>query len=470
MSSKLGTDNDSPAVIDAKARAGNDDDQMSRLRLMMAWFGVSSAFFYVYVAASLTEAYGSINTFIGLGLTILAYGAINAVLSPYAINNRTTVAEFSRTTLGTRGSVIAIIVFALIAIYYAVFEGSILAYAMSQEFGLSMPISNLIVVAYTAPLVPGGARHFLDKVNGFLLPIYVLGLIAACVWATIAYGYSGAWVAFSPATSLTLGSGGPGWLAAFSGYMGVWILMMFTMDFAALGRRRDIKFHRHISFGVPFYLLLFGFSGIVGIFLDFNIPNVQASESGIVGGLVSYMGIFAVILVFATQTRINTANYYLGSSNLQAFFKRLNLNLPYWFWVVITAITVYLIMLLPITQYVLTALVWQGVFVTAWVAIALTHALLVKTEGEEHGAIDDKHYRAFNKNGLLAWAVAIVVGLIMLQFGHIDPTLAGIGRTWGPIATAMLASLIYAVMWVVNPADRTALIKSPTRRIDDLNS
>lgn len=463
MKNESGEDHDTSIDLDAKAHADGDEAQMSRIRLMMAWFGVSSAFFYVYVAASLTEAYGSVNTFIGLGLTIIAYGLMSGVLSRRAINNRTTVAQFSRTTLGSRGSVIATIIFALIAIYYAVFEGSILAYALSMEFGLSMPIASLVVVLYSAPLVSGGARHVLDKVNGFLLPIYVLGLIVACVWASVAYGYNGEWAVFTPKAQLTLASGGPGWLAAFSGYMGVWILMMFTMDFAALGKRQDIKFHRHVTFGIPFFLLLFGFSGITGIFLDFNIPNVQTSESGIAGGLVGYMGIVAVILIFATQTRINTANYYLGSSNLQAFFKSFRLNLPYWFWVIVTAIIIYLIMLLPITHYVLLALEWQGVFVTAWVAIALTHALLAKSEGDEQGEIDDVHYSAYNKNGLLAWAVAIVVGLIMLQFHRINPELAGIGTTWGPIATAILASLIYTIMWKMNPADRTALIKSRTQ-------
>ena len=37
---------------------------------------------------------------------------------------------------------------------------------------------------------------------------------------------------------------------------------------------------------------------------------------------------------------------------------------------------IYLLMLLPIVQYILLALAWQGVLVTAWVAIALTHILM----------------------------------------------------------------------------------------------
>ncbi len=72
-------------------------------------------------------------------------------------------------------------------------------------------------------------------------------------------------------------------------------------------------------------------------------------------------------------------------------------------------------MLLPIVQYLLLALAWQGVLVTAWVAIALTHILLDGGRNQEHAAIGDQHYRPFNSNGLIAWIVATVIGIVMLQ-------------------------------------------------------
>jgi uncharacterized membrane protein YeaQ/YmgE (transglycosylase-associated protein family) len=194
-------------------------------------------------------AYGTANALIGIALTILAYGLINRVLAKYAINNRTTVALFSRTILGTAGSAIATIIFAFVAIYYALFGGSIVAYAFQTAFGDETWMWYLVVVAYSTPLILGGARKFLDKLNGWLLPIYVGGLIAAVIWAGAKYGFTDAWLMHEAAGAMPITMGGPGWLATFSGCMGMWIMMMFTVDYAALGKRKDTKFHQRYSFG-----------------------------------------------------------------------------------------------------------------------------------------------------------------------------------------------------------------------------
>ena len=446
-------------ATDALAREGNDEDQMSRGSLAMAWYGVASAFFFVYIGAAMAAAYGTLNAIIGIVLTIISYGAINAVLARYAINNRTTVAQFSRTILGTAGSSIATIIFALVAIYYAVFEGSIVAYAFMAAFGGEMWVWSLIVVIYSTPLVIGGVRRFLDKLNGWLMPIYFFGLIAAVIWAGAVYGFSDAWLTHAPEVELPFTLGGPGWLATFAGYMGVWIMMMFTMDYAALGKRKDLKFHQQVSFGPLFYVLAYGFAAFVGIFLTFTIPGIEVSETGLAGGIVSLMGILGLIVIISSQTRINTANYYLGAANLKAFGERvLKINLPNVAWVLISAVIIYLMMLLPIVQYLLLALAWQGVLVTAWVAIALTHILLDRGQHQEHAAIEDRSYRSFNSNGLIAWIVGTVIGLVMLQLGTINPDLAGVGSTWGPILTAVSAAVVYAILWRANPSSRTGLI------------
>lgn len=460
MSLNLTGTNEDVEATDALAREGNDEDQMSRGSLAMAWYGVASAFFFVYIGAAMAAAYGTANALIGIALTIICYGLINAVLSRYAINNRTTVAQFSRTILGTAGSSIATIIFALVAIYYAVFEGSIVAYAFMAAFGGEMWMWSLIVVIYSTPLVIGGVRRFLDKLNGWLMPIYFFGLIAAVIWAGVVYGFSDAWLTHAPEVELPFTLGGPGWLATFAGYMGVWIMMMFTMDYAALGKRKDLKFHQNVSFGPLFYVLAYGFAALVGIFLTFTIPGIEVSETGLAGGIVSLMGILGLIVIISSQTRINTANYYLGAANLKAFGERvLRINMPNIVWVLISSVIIYLLMLLPIVQYLLLALAWQGVLVTAWVAIALTHILLDRGAHQEHSAIDDKHYRAFNSNGLIAWIVGTVIGLVMLQFGAINPELAGVGSTWGPILTAVSAGVVYAILWKVHPSSRTGLIQ-----------
>lgn len=445
-------------VNDSQYRSGNDSDQMGRWSLFMAWYGVASALFFVYIGAALAVAYGTVNALIGLGLTIVVYGVLNQILSKHAVNNRTTVALFSRSILGTSGSAIATIIFALVAIYYAVFEGSIVAYAFQTYFGGESWMWSLIVVIYSTPLVFGGARRFIDKLNGWLLPIYLGGLVAAVVWAGSQYGTTDAWLTNAPAAELPFASGGPGWLATFAAYMGVWIMMMFTMDYASLGKRSDSKFHQTYTFGWVFYVLAYGVSALAGIFLTFTIPDIVASETGIAGGLVTMMGLLGLIFVFVSQTRINTANYYLGSVNLQTFGERVfKLKLPYGVWLIICGVIIYLLMLLPIVQYILLALAWQGVLVTAWVAIAVTHVVLAKGKRDEHGMIPDKRYATINNSGLIAWIIATVIGVVMLQLGSIDPALAGIGGTWGPIATAVSAAVIYGILFS-STGGKTALL------------
>ena len=91
-----------------------------------------------------------------------------------------------------------------------------------------------------------------------------------------------------------------GWLQTFAYYMGVWVLMMFTFDYARFGRQEDSKFHSRITFGIPFYAMTFLFSGIVGILLDSMIPTDGLSEASIVLGLLELMGVGGLLLVWVT--------------------------------------------------------------------------------------------------------------------------------------------------------------------------
>lgn len=448
MSINLTGSNDDVEATDALAREVPDEEQMSRGSLAMAWYGVVSAMFFVYIGAVLATAYGTVNALVGLALAIVVYGVINSIITKYAINNRTTVAQFSRTILGSGGSAIATIIFALVAIYYAVFEGSIVAFAFQTAFGGEWWVWVLVVVIYSTPLVIGGVRRFLDKLNGWLLPLYWGGLIAAVIWASVQYGVTDKWLTQGADIAVPFASGGPGWLSTFAAYLGVMIMMMFTMDYAALGKKADMKFHRTVTFGWVFYVLAYGVNALVGIYLTFTISGLEASETGIAGGLVSMMGLWGLLLIWVSQTRINTANYYLGAANLKAFFDKLfRRDIPGIIFVIIGSVIIFLLMLLPIVQYILLALAWQGVFVTAWVGIAVVHILKTKDDQGELGTIPDTKYRGVNPAGLTAWIVATVIGFIFLNLGAMNPELAGVGSSWGPIATIVVAAVLYAIMY-----------------------
>ncbi|WP_413248874.1 purine-cytosine permease family protein [Sinomonas flava] len=413
---------------------------MGRGSLAMAWYGLVSAMFFVYIGAALALAYGTADALIGLALTIVVYGAVNRILSAYALRHGLTVHQFSRTLLGRAGALLATLIFAATAIYYAVFEGSILAFAFQAQFGGDLALWSAIVVLYTTPLVSGGIQRRLDKVNGLLLPLYWGGLAVAVVWAGTAYGVSGDWLSHTTAF-LPVASGGPGWLACFAAYMGVWIMMMYTMDFAALGRPQDAAFHGRWTFGWLFYTLAFGLNAVVGIFLTFTIPGLQSTETGVAAGLVTMMGPLGLLLVFVSQTRINTANYALGASNLREVAERtLRIRLPRLVWAFITSAIIFALMLLPVVQYLLVALAWQGALVTGWVGIALTHLALERATGRgaDPAGLPDRRFRSISAPGVAAWLVSAAVGIGLIESGQ--PW----GATWGALVTPVLAAAIYA--------------------------
>lgn len=120
-------DNVSQSVLPEPARMG-------KLSLTMAWWAVCSAVFYIVVGASLAQAYGAINAIIGMALSVVTYGLINGIISRFALRSGLSVAQFSRRLFGRMGASLATLIFFSTAIYYAVFEGSVIAFAIHHLF------------------------------------------------------------------------------------------------------------------------------------------------------------------------------------------------------------------------------------------------------------------------------------------------------------------------------------------------
>jgi purine-cytosine permease-like protein len=410
-----------------------------RLSLSMAWAALFSAMFWLVVAASVAMTVGTRDALIGIALAVLTHGGINFVLSRYANRTGLTVALMSRRLFGYFGALLAPLIFAATAIYYAVFEGSVVAVALQAYFGgLAIEWWYLIVVLYSVPLVFGGVRVWLDKLNGVLLPFYVVGLTAAVVWAGHRYGYSGDWLAYVPAQPADVA--GPGWVFAATVYMGVWVMMLYTIDFARFGRRSDSTFHGVVSFGPVFYLATFMVNGLAGIFIAHTVPaDGSISEVSVVYAVVGLMGLAGVLLIWVSQTRINTANFYLASTNLEAFFSRvLRIKLPRKAWAVIGGVLVYLLMLTDVLTYILQALQWQGVFVVAWVGVALTHILLVRDDRDGLPEFRPGRLRLVTP-GIAVWLVASVTGIALLEGA------GTFGSTWSAPITLGVAVLGYAI-------------------------
>jgi len=412
--------------------------RMDRGQLMMAWWAVMTAFFYMYLGAFIALAYGTVNALIGIVLTVVAYSLINTVILRVACASGLTVALFSRSMFGFVGAAIATLIFAATAIYFLVFEGSVVSVAAKTFFGGPIKLWYAVVIFLTAPLVWRGVRVWLDRLNGVLLPFYVIALVAVVIWALSSKGYHG----FLPNSKALAGTHLP-WLQAFAAYMGVWVLMMFTMDFARLSRRADQRFHTIVTFGWVYYTLTFLVNALVGILLvsTFGITFAQLAgqESALPVSIVGLTGILGLALIAITQTRINTVNLYLASTNLESFFARVfRLILPRTLWVVVACVIGYLLMLTNIFSYVLDALNYQGIAIVAWVGVALAHVNYLR---HHNMAVEGLEFRPgrippFNPGGLVAWVLATVVGVVLkIEAIHTGQFFA----TWGLLLTFVIS-------------------------------
>lgn len=393
-----------------------DNQRMSKGSLTMAWWAICSAMFWLVVSATLAMNFGTQNAIIGLLLSVVTYAAINGVIARYAIKTGLSVALFSRVLFGRTGAALATLIFFATAIYYSVFEGSVIAIAIHNYVsGLTLNQAYLLVVLYSVPLVFGSVQTWLDKFNGVLLPLYLLGLIAVVVMAVGEYGYSSAWLEMGPES----GPVSNGWWDCFTYFMGVWILMMYTWDYARFGRQEDAGYHASFNFGLPFYIFTFLINGLVGIFLAATIPTQGGlSEVSVVLAIVELMGIWGLLFVWVSQTRINTANFFMAASNMQAFFSRFGLaGVPYMVWAVVVGMVVYALMLLNVFSYILQALAYQSIFVVAWVAIALAHIFSPKYDQLFDGKLEYQPDRvtSFNPCGLTAWFFAAGLGIVLLN-------------------------------------------------------
>lgn len=418
--------------------------RMSKFSLANAWWAVGSAMFWLILAALVALAVGTVDAIIGMVLAALVYGGINAVFTGYAARSGLTSNLFSRVLFGSAGSLIAPILVAITAIYFACFEGSVIAIALHAYFGgLPLQLWYLVVVLYSVPLIFGALRVFLDKFNGALLPFYLVGLVAVVVWTAVQFGSDGSWLTQRPAQ---LAVSGPGWWWAFTTYLADFILMMATFDFARFAKRSDLRFHKWFTFGPFFYLFTIVVNGLVGIFVALTIPtDGTLSEVSGVLGIVALMGLVGIVFVWVSQTRINTTNFYLAVTNLESFASRITtVRLSRVLWGVLVGVVVYLVMLSNVFDFILVALRYQAVLAVTWTACALTYIVMSRLDGRDAAVAEWRPGRIPRFNavgvGVGAWASGTAVGFALLAFGSADSWTA----PWALPASFLVAAAVQA--------------------------
>jgi purine-cytosine permease-like protein len=396
-------------------------------------------------AATMAINFGAINALIGLLLTVICYSLINGIIAKFAIDTGLSVGLFSTLVFGKYGSALATFLFFACATYYSLFEGSVIAIAFHHYFpALSQSVWNFIVVAYSVLLVFGSVQKWLDKFNGFLFPFYLAGLIFAVGLTFYNVGFNGSWLNVGPENPPRFG-----WVSCFAYLMGVWILMMFTFDYSRFGKVEDREYHARWNFGWTFNFFTFFVNGLAAIFIlgSLATPTSSVNELTVVFDLLGLMGIFGLIFVWISQTRINTANFYLASVNLESFIKTVfGLSVSRIHCAIVVGLAVFVLMASDVFSYVLEALAYQGVFIVAWVAVAVTHILMTRTTSGVY-SLEQLTQERTHSRGLGIWVIASLVGVFAIKLGGVASEMSG------PL-TAIAAVLLY---WMSSKLPRRSL-------------
>lgn len=402
-----------------------DADRLPRGSLAMVWWSLCSAMWYLFLGAALAVQYGSRNALLGAALGVASHGILGFLFTQYAVRSGASCFVLSRALFGVVGATLTSLLFFVTSTYYAVFESSIVALAATRVFtGIGATAITVAIVAYSVVLVAGGVQRWLDRFNGALLPLYLGGLVAISGLALHQYGWSDAWLDIGPKTP----PASTAWLNCFMAFFGQQSLMMCALDIGRFGRRDDARWHALVSMGSPFYAVAFFLNTLVGIFLA-GIGRFDAvSETAVMDVCLTVLGGgLGLAFVWITQTRINTANYVLAATNLQAVVAdRFGLR---WHRLVCAAIVgaiVLAVMLAAanIMQYILVSLSYMAIVLISWVGVALAHITLPEAAEPEALARAASRARAVEGGPLLAWGTSAVVGYALLQQGGLAAALS----------------------------------------------
>lgn len=424
---------------------------------MSAW-SLLSAMVWLFYGSLVAELYGTKQALIGIAVSVVLYSAASAAFTRWGIRTGLNATLLSRRMFGVVGASLTALLVAATGTYYAVFESSTLAVAFQSYTGhLNIKVWYLIVVIAMLPLMLSGVQTWMAKLNGFLLPLYVVGLVAAVVAAAVKHGSTSHWTSF-PGIVPAFTHAVPGWVLVVVLYLGLSIMMPTTMEFARFGRRADTKFHVNVTFGGLFYTWLYGVNAVAGIYLTQTmLKNPSTVETGVVQAILGALGFFGLLFIVITQTRINSLNYYLASINWERLVTGLTgRRIPRAVWVAIVSAAVFALMLTDVFSYLQTALLWQGIFLVGWVGIVITHMVLTPA--------DRKHGPEFRANrlpavtpGLAVWLVSAGVGIWLVQ-DHSAPKTRRPARTLDralaaltPAVVLILSVVLYAAILLLTP-------------------
>ncbi|CAG4886897.1 purine-cytosine permease family protein [Paraburkholderia saeva] len=439
--------------------------RVGRWQLTMSYWSLLSAMCWVFFGALAATLYGTVPALIALAVTIACMSLLGPMFTRNSVLGGLSSTLLSRRPFGLLGGTLTSLLMAAMVTYYTIFESSTLAVSLKLYFGGGLPMWFWYALVSLAmlPLMLGSVQSWMAKLNGFLLPFYVVGLAAVVGMAVFHTDQGSAWLHFSgvvPQVARPI----PGWLMGFCLLMGTWPLILTGTDFARFGKVEDSGFHEHTTFGFLFYLWLYGANGLAGIYLVRTmLPHDPTQEAGVVQAILSSGGLLGLLLIIVTQTRISTLNYYEASMNFERLAAgTLGIKLGRMAWVLIVGVLTFVLMLTDVFSYLMRALQWQSAFFLGWIAIVATHLWL-----NPHERKDGLEFRANRvalvTPGLIAWIISGAVGIALTESRSV-PALAN--ALASPISLVVGVGL-YLLLWKLMPVRARGHALDPRREVSD---
>lgn len=404
--------------------------RVPRWQLAMSAWSTLSAMVWLFYGALVASLYGTKDALIGIGISVVLYTLGTRLYVGWAAKSGLSSALLSRRMFGVVGSALIALLFAATTTYYTVFESSTLAAGFKIWTGeLDIKWWYLIVVVAIIPLMLGKVQTWFGKLNAYLLPLFLVGLIAVVVSVAVdkgmgtrpaldaagkATGGTVNWLSF-PGVVPDFARPLPGWLLVVVLYLGLSLLLPTAVEFGRFAKPEETRFHQNVTFGFVYYLFMYGVNGVVGIYITQAMLGVSTEEGGVVTATIGALGFVGLLFIIVTQARINSLNYYLSVLNWDRLLRVLTgKRLPQLAWVVLLSTGVFFLMLTDVFSYLQTALNWQGVCMIGWVGVVATHMLLVPADRKNGPEFRATRLRAV-RPALAIWVVTTGVGVWLIQ-------------------------------------------------------
>ncbi|WP_174616073.1 purine-cytosine permease family protein [Virgibacillus ihumii] len=416
-------------------RVPRDKRNMGWLSITNITFGIATAIFYFQMGSVMALQFGAINAIISAIYAIIVAGILGTFIAYLSAKSGMNVNLLSRGGgFGYIGASLTSLIYATNFIMYCALEGLILVSAVHKFFPV-IPEWALIIFfgSIVIPLNWFGIKQ-LDKLQKWSLPLFGVFLIAAIVMAAYTPStYDGNFWSYMPEGVQVGGTALLLCIGMQHGIMGLTPLL--ASDYARFLKPKDTKIGI-VAIGFIPQIFCFGVMGGLGIWF-----GVRMAEPNPGVYIVMLLGIWGALFTMLTQVRINITNIYSGSLSLSNFFENVLKFTPgRRFWVVITGVAAMVLMLGGITNYLDTALTFQGVFLMTWAAILVTDAVFVKKIlkiGPGYYESEQRYLYKWNPVGVGSLVIASGLGTIA-ALGYFGAFLQSTAAFFAAILAAVL--------------------------------